>query len=50
MIGTVGNTGKVVSSGGDGSHLHLGYDGNKDGFYDKNTPADNPSYLLYGGY
>ena len=51
-IGEMGNTGKVVSeNGGDGSHLHLGYDGDKDGRFRNNTPCDNPARLLYSeGY
>ena len=49
-IGEVGNTVKLVSSlNGDGSHLHLSWDGNKDGKFDKNTKQDNPAHLLYSG-
>lgn len=51
-IGEMGNSGKVVTSkGGDGSHLHLGYDGDKDGRFRSNTSLDNPARLLYSeGY
>ncbi len=41
-IGEVGSTGNVI-----GSHLHLGYDGNKDGHYDKSNKFDNPAKILY---
>lgn len=48
-IGEMGNTGKVVSSGnGDGSHLHFGYDGDKDGRFRSSTIADDPARLLFG--
>ena len=48
----MGNSGKVVTSkGGDDSHLHLGYDGDKDGRFRSNTSLDNPARLLYSeGY
>ena len=49
-IGEMGNTGKVVSENGDGSHLHLGYDGNGDGVFSRTDPVDDPARLLYSGY
>ena len=49
-IGEMGNTGKVVSENGDGSHLHFGYDGNGDGIYSRTDPMDDPARLLYSGF
>ena len=43
-IANSGNTGKSK-----GPHLHFGYDGNKDGAFSSNNPADNPNTLLFSG-
>ena len=49
-IGEIGNTGRVVSENGDGTHLHFGYDSNGDGEYSRTDPMDDPAKLLYSGF
>jgi hypothetical protein len=41
---STGMTGKT-----DSPHLHFGWDGNADGRFTSNNPADNPIGVLFGG-